>query len=244
MRVITDNRRLPRSVLLVLATLGWVSILYLAWVVGGDSWERTQFGLDAMAGRIPELDPFNERYRTHPLITLFHTVPGLLFAILGPIQFMGPIRRRFPVIHRMSGRIFVVVGITSGVAAFIMTLAFPMWGMTLNTFISLGFSAFMVLAFVLAFRHVKARRFADHREWMIRAFAAGMSVAFFRVVLNDVLPQLGIQDFDTRWNIVTQTSFPIVLGIAELWIRATRRKDRDAAPAVSGASTATSASSP
>lgn len=231
MRVITENRRLPRNVLLALAALGWVAILYLAWVVGQDSWERTRFSLDAMGGAIPELDPFNERYRTSPLLTLFHTVPGLLFAILGPLQFMGSIRRRFPRVHRISGRIFVVIGITSGIAAFLMTLRFPIWGMPLNLVISGGFALFMVYAFANAFRHVRARRFADHREWMIRGFAAGMSVAFFRVMLDDVLPRVGMESFDLRWNTVVAISFPITVGVAELWIRATRRRDRSTGPA-------------
>lgn len=226
MRVITDNRRLPRKLLLVLAGLGWVSLAYLAWVVGQDSWERTQFGLDAMSGVIPELDPFNERYRTGPVLTLFHTVPGLLFVTLGPLQFMGVVRRRFPLLHRASGRIFLVIGVTSGIAAFLMTLRFPIWGMPLNLVISGGFALFMVFAFLNAFRHVKARRFADHREWMIRGFAAGMSVAVFRVLLDDVLPRLGMESFDLRWNTVVVVSFPVTLGVAELWIRATRRGAR------------------
>ncbi|TVP85329.1 MAG: DUF2306 domain-containing protein [Thioalkalivibrio sp.] len=226
MRVIDGNRRLPRNVLLALSAAGWISLLYLAWVVGGDSWDRTQFSLRAMAGALPELDPFSERYRTRPLLTLFHTIPGLLFAILGPIQFMGPVRRRFPVLHRISGRIFVVIGITCGIAAFIMTLRFPIWGMTANLVTSSAFALFMVFAFVTAFRHVKARRFAQHREWMIRGFAAGMSVAFFRVMLSDVLPLMGIANFDIRWNITASISFPITVGIAELWIRATRKRDR------------------
>lgn len=230
MRVITDNRRLPRKVLLAIAAVGWASLLYLAWVVGRDSWERTRFSLDALGGALPGLDPFNERYRVNPVLTLSHTVPGLLFAVLGPLQFMGFIRRRLPQVHRVSGRVFVVVGITSGVAAFLMTLRFPMWGMPLNLVISGGFALFMVFAFGNAFRHVKARRFADHREWMIRGFAAGMSVAFFRVLLDDVLPGLGMESFDLRWNTVTVISFPMVVGLAELWIRATRRKERPASP--------------
>ncbi len=230
MRVITGNRRLPRTALLALAAVGWVVLLYLAWVVGRDSWTRTSFSFGAMSGAIPELDPFNERYRTQPVLTLFHTIPGVLFAVLGPLQFMGVIRRRFPRFHRVSGRIFVVIGITSGIAAFVMTFRFPFWGMSLNMAISAVFAVFMVFAFVNAVRLARARRFPDHREWMIRGFAAGMSVAFFRVMLNDVLPAAGMENFDLRWNTVTVISFPIVLGVAELWIRATRRRKREDRP--------------
>jgi len=149
----------------------------------------------------------------------------------GSSEFHGAIRRAVPRIHRISGRIFLVIGITSGVAAFVMTLRFPMWGALQNTAISLFFSVFMVFAFVNAFRHVKNRRFDVHREWMIRGFATGISVAFFRVLLNDVLPRMGMTDFDMRWNTVVAVSFPVLLGCAEFWIRATRPRKKAEAPA-------------
>ncbi len=231
MRVIKDGRRLPKTALQILATLGWAGLLYLCWVVGVDSWERSDFSLGAMQGVIPELDPFNERYRANPGLTLFHTVPGLLFAILGPLQFVGPIRRRLPVVHRFSGALFLLVGITSGIAAFVMTLRFPIWGAGQNTAISLVASVFMVYAFVVAFRHVRGRRFGLHREWMIRGFATGIAVAFFRVLLDDVLPRMGMDDFTTRWNTVVAVSFPVLLLCAELWIRATRPHRPSTAPA-------------
>lgn len=231
MRVIKDNRRLSKSTLTALAGVGWIGILYLAWVVGQDSWERTMFSVAAVQGTLPEMDPFNQRYLENPRLTMLHTIPGLLFAILGPLQFMGPIRRRVPAVHRWSGRVFVLIGITSGVAAFLMTLRFPIWGMTLNTAISLVSSVFMVFAFVQALVHVRARRFGLHREWMIRGFATGMAVALFRVMLNDILPAMGVEDFTTRWNIVVTISFPILLGFAEFWIRATRPGEKRAAPA-------------
>ena len=62
MRVITGSRRLPAPALWALATVGWASVLYLAWVIATDSWDRTMFSVQALAGRLPELDPFNQRY--------------------------------------------------------------------------------------------------------------------------------------------------------------------------------------
>lgn len=224
MRVLTDGRRLPKSALQALAAVGWVVVLYLAWVVGRDSWERSMFSFAAIQGALPEVDPFNQRYVDHPWLTLGHTIPGLLFAILGPLQFMGEIRRRAPKVHRVSGRVFVVIGIASGVAAFLITFRFPIWGWTWNNSISALASVFMVFAFVNAIRHVKARRYTVHREWMMRGFATGIAVALFRVMLNDILPAVGMASFDARWNTVVWTSFPICLIVAELWIRATRPK--------------------
>lgn len=231
MRVITDGRRLPKVALLALAIPGWAFLVYLAWLVGRDSWERTMFSVAAIQGALPELDPFNQRYVANPRLTMLHTIPGLLFATLGPLQFMGPIRRRVPKLHRMSGRVFLVIGITSGIAAFLMTFRFPIWGWTGNASIAALASVFMVFSFVNAFRHVKARRYTVHREWMIRGFTTGIAVAFFRFMLDDVLPRAGMESFDAMWNTVVWISFPICLGVAELWIRATRPKAAAASPA-------------
>ena len=47
MRVIRENLRLPESALQALATVGWAGVLYLAYVLGLDCWERTQFSIQA-----------------------------------------------------------------------------------------------------------------------------------------------------------------------------------------------------
>ncbi len=222
MHIITDTKRLPKPALLIIAAVGWVCVLYLCKVVGVDSWERAQFALATLQGQMPpSLDPFNDRYLAHPWQTLAHCVTGLIFAVLGPLQFVAPLRRKFPLIHRISGRIFLPVGIVSGVAAFAMGLSFPVWGAKHNVAIVVVSSAFMVFAFVNAFRLVRARQYARHREWMMRGFATGLGVALFRVGLNDVLPPLGY-DFNQAWDIVMVASFPLILAAAEAWIRLTR----------------------
>ncbi len=81
--IITKNQRLPKPVLLIIASIGWVMVLYLAWEVLQDSWERTKFSMAALAGKIPEINPFVDRYTDHPWQTLAHTIPGVVFSILG-----------------------------------------------------------------------------------------------------------------------------------------------------------------
>ena len=223
MKVISGNQRLPAPVLQALATLGWIAVIYLAYVVAKDSWVRTMFAITGLQGGLPQMDPFNQRYVANLPLTLFHTVTGIAFAILGPLQFMSPIRRHAPKLHRISGRIFLTIGMVSGLSAIAMGFRFPMWGWAANQWISLAMGVFMVFAFAKAFLHVRARRFNLHREWMIRGFATGLSVALFRFVLRDVLQRNGME-FTESWNIVTATSAPIMLIIAELWIRSTRPK--------------------
>lgn len=221
MQIITDSKRLPKPVLMVIATIGWALVVYLSWEVLRDSWDRSRFALDALAGRIPALDPFNDRYTAHPYQTLAHTAAGVIFATLGPLQFVAPLRRRFPRVHRVSGYIFLPFGILSGVAAAAITLSFPIWGASYHQLIGTGWSIFMVFAFVNALIHVRNRNFLLHREWMMRGFATGLAVAVFRVILDDVLVPMGYS-FDQRWAIVMVVSLPITLGATEFWIRATR----------------------
>lgn len=235
MQIITDRKRLPKRALLVIATIGWALVVYLCWEVLRDSWERSRYALDAIAGKIPGLDPFNDRYTAHPYQTLAHTVAGVIFATLGPLQFVAPLRRRFPRVHRVSGYVFLPFGILSGIAAAAMALSFPVWGASYHQLISTAWSIFMVFAFVNAFNHVRNRNFLLHREWMMRGFATGLAVAVFRVILDDVLVPMGYS-FDQRWAIVMVVSLPITLAATEFWIRVTRPRQLSA-----GARLATSA---
>ena len=224
MKIITDHKVAPKPLLLVIATIGWGFLLYLAWVVLGDSIERTGFAIAALKGEVPaEINPFIDRYTANPWQTIAHCVTGALFAVLGPLQFAAPLRRKFPKVHRISGRIFLPVGIVCGIYALAMSLSFPMWGYSYNQWIGVVASLFMIFAFVNAFRLVRQRQFMAHREWMLRGFSIGMGVALFRILLGDVLQPMGMS-FNDGWNIVTAISFPATLIAAEVWIRLTRPK--------------------
>ncbi len=222
--IIRDNLRLPKTALQIIATLGWITLLYLAWVILSDSLERSHFAIGAIAGQIPaEINPFIDRYTAHPWQTLAHTGAGIVFAVLGPMQFMSPIRDNFPVIHRVTGRIFLPFGILSGVAALIIGISFPVWGKGWNQAITTIAALFMTFAFIKAFLHIRKREIPVHRRWMMRGFAVGMGVALFRVGLDDILQPMGYS-FNDSWNIVLATSFPITLAAAEFWIWATKPK--------------------
>src|SRR6266853_1578685 len=57
-----------------------------------------------LAARFAALDDLFARF---PILTLVHILPGLLFMVLGPLQFRSAIRARHLRWHRWSGRIFV-----------------------------------------------------------------------------------------------------------------------------------------
>lgn len=227
--IIQDNKNLPKPALQVLAVVGWLIMAWMVWTIVNSSIMRSYFSIGALAGQIPELDPFNERYRQNPWLTMMHTAPGILFAILGPIQFMTPVRNRFRKAHRISGRVFLVIGMLSGISALLITFVFPMFGTGRNVPIASIWALWMLFSFVMAFRNVKNRNFLAHREWMIRGFIAGMAVSVFRILQGYVFAPLGY-DFNASWDVVVWLAPAICIPAAEFWIWATKPKKRERQP--------------
>jgi hypothetical protein len=81
-----------------------------------------------------------------------------------------------------------------------------------------------LFALVKGFLHVRAGRVALHREWMIRAFAVGLSIATMRLIF---VPALMIGSTHAQITALSVLSFAAAFilntTVAELWIRATRR---------------------
>ena len=59
----------------------------------------------------------DDLFAHYPRLTLIHIVPGILFMILGPLQFRATIRARHLRWHRLSGRAFVICGLVIGISA-------------------------------------------------------------------------------------------------------------------------------
>ena len=59
-------------------------------------------------------------FAAHPFLTLTHIVPGLLFMLLAPLQFIKKLRNNYPKVHRTIGYIVLVCGLIIGSTALIM----------------------------------------------------------------------------------------------------------------------------
>jgi hypothetical protein len=165
---------------------------------------------------------FNERYYAHPYLTLLHIVPGFLFMTLGPMQFIAAIRNRWLNFHRWCGRIYLVASLVGVLSALVIVPVMPVFGsFTARVAVIFGASLFLV-SLVKGYLHIRRFEIAEHREWMIRAFAIGLGISTFRVALP-VLMLLGAS-FTEAWDTVTWLGFAINLVIAEVWINLTRRE--------------------
>ena len=178
------------------------------------------------AAQFSALDDVFARY---PILTLVHIVPGLLFMVLGPLQFSSKIRARYLRWHRLSGRVFVVCGLVIGVSALVMSFGMPAIGGARQATATTVFAAIFLFALCRAFWHIRRREIKLHREWMIRAFAIGLAVATIR-------PIVGIFFATSRFSGLTPyqffgTAFWIGFTLhtiaAESWIRWTRPRELD-----------------
>jgi uncharacterized membrane protein len=186
-------------------------------------------------GPFGALDDIFARY---PRLTLLHIIPGLLFVVLGPIQFSAALRRRYRRWHRWSGRVLLLCGLVIGGSALVMSVAMPAMGGAAQATATLLFGAFFLIALALGFRSIRRGNLVRHREWMIRAFSTGLAVATIRPIVGLLFATSGLSGLTSEqfFGIGFWLGFVLHLIAAEGWIRWTR--SIAAAPGLRGAGSA------
>lgn len=166
------------------------------------------------SGVLPE-DAGDAAYVRHPFIAVLHLVPGVAFTLLGPIQFMPGIRRRWPVVHRWSGRVFIVSGVLVAVTAMVVSAVFPPVGGLFKSSAVYLFSIAQLVTLGVALRAVLRCDIPRHRAWMIRAFAIGLGVATMRLYFIPVLLLFGVPG-DFSIGLGMWVGFGVNVVVAEL----------------------------
>jgi uncharacterized membrane protein len=173
--------------------------------------------------RLAQLAAMDDLFARYPVLTLVHIVPGMLFMILGPLQFSPGIRARHLRWHRFSGRVFVVCGLVIGISAVVMSFGMPAIGGVNQAAATALFGVFFLFALSRAFWHIRLRQIALHREWMIRAFAIGLAVATIRPIIGIFFATSPLSGLTPRefFGIAFWIGFVLHLIAAEAWIRIT-----------------------
>src|SRR6202795_170005 len=173
-----------------------------------------------VAAQFAKLDDLFAHY---PILTLVHIVPGLLFMLLGPLQFSSTIRARHLRWHRINGRIFVICGAVIGISALVMSLGMPAIGGLNQAAATTLFATFFLFALCKAFWHIQRREVALHREWMIRSFSVGLAVATIRPIIGMFFATRRFSGLTPHefFGIAFWIGFVLHLIAAEAWIRAT-----------------------
>lgn len=137
------------------------------------------------------------RFTVAPVAWWLHAVAGAAFGLAGPLQFVLAMQRRFGRLHRVSGRVFMLAGVTLGLSGLVMLARVPQISTSLMDVSRATFSLALLAALMLSLAAIHARDIARHRAWAIRAYAIGMgsgtvALVFFPIYIVTGEPPMGL----------------------------------------------------
>lgn len=200
--------------LLLLGSVVVVSATMSLWMMG-----------KSLASGVLPVDPGEANYVKHALISAMHFVPGLAFTLIGPIQFMPQVRRRWPALHRWSGRVFVLAGLSVAITAMGFNLFFPPVGGVFKAAAVYVFSVAQIVALVIAMRAILSKDVVRHRAWMLRAFAIGLGVSTMRFYFIPMYALFGLPS-NFHIGLGMWIGFGVNVVVAEFILRRERRVQR------------------
>ena len=123
------------------------------------------------------------RLAVAPLSLFLHALAGMLFGLLGPLQFVRALARRFGALHRLSGRAFVLAGMVMALSGLGLLLRVESIATHWLDAARAIFGLALLATLALGLRAAMDRRIEAHRAWMIRAYAVGMGGATVGLVM-------------------------------------------------------------
>ncbi|QXP59516.1 DUF2306 domain-containing protein [Olleya sp. HaHaR_3_96] len=154
----------------------------------------------------------------HYKIAFFsHVYSSLLIIILGLTQFSKTIRQRFGFIHKLSGKLYVLL---------VLLIASPS-GLIMAYYANGGyigqvsFAILSILWFVFTlqgFQYIKKGNYQKHKHFMIRSYALTLSAISLRLFKFGIVTLFELPPMDT-YKIVSVLGWTVNLVIAEVIIR-------------------------
>jgi uncharacterized membrane protein len=150
---VPSTRRSWPLIVLGLVTVGMVVYLLSAYVPP-----------DMSTSRVPP------RSSLHYVLLVTHIFTAAVAALAGIIQFLPWVRRRHPAVHRWTGRAYFFLGVfPSSVVAIPVAVLGPFGSANQAALVLLD--VLWIITGIAGYRAIRARRYADHRRWMIRNYA-------------------------------------------------------------------------
>jgi uncharacterized membrane protein len=160
-------------------------------------------------------------FARHVTLTLIHILPGALFLVLAPLQFVPGIRAKHLRLHRWMGRVLLISGLIIGTSALVMSYTMNIGG-TNETAATTLYGILFLICLMQAYRYIRRKEVARHREWMIRAYGIGLGVATTRPIVGMFFAfrRLAPHEF---FGIAFWLGFTITAVAAEGWVEYTRQ---------------------
>lgn len=193
-----DETRPRRRLTYWLAGFGWVIMALACLYIVGMVSEYLTFDPEVyFAGQ-------RENYLRVEVALGVHVLSGMLALLIGPLQFLGPLRRQFVRLHRFLGATYVASATALGVSGLILAPTAYTGLVAVAGFTVLDLA--MLFTTWTAVRMIVVGRYADHRRWMIRSFSLILAGVMLRVLLlaHHMLTSAGIIDvsFETAYAAV------------------------------------------
>jgi hypothetical protein len=190
---------------------GFAALILLAFYISNTSIQRYLIGSEAGP------PPIVANAFANPWLAI-HVAGAVLALVAGPFQFLGAIRTRWPAIHRATGYTYMAASAVGVPAGLILS-----FGATAGVVAGSGFAALGVLTFYFTaqgLRTALARRFDEHREWMLRSYAMTAAAITLRLMIPaSFVLEL---DFTQSYRAIAWACWLINLAGVEYYIRRTR----------------------
>ena len=157
------------------------------------------------------------KFAVVPVSMFVHSLGGMLFGLLGPLQFAGVLKRRFGRLHRITGRIFVVSGLMLGLSSLQLLAEFPDASTWVLISARLAAGLGLSLALIWAIFAIRRGNVEQHRAWMIRAYAVGMGAATISFIMLPIYLITGKPVEGYAADLLFVASWVINIAIAE-WV--------------------------
>ncbi|MEM0910409.1 MAG: DUF2306 domain-containing protein [Pseudomonadota bacterium] len=104
------------------------------------------------------------------MMLYFHIAGAAILSTSGILQLVPSLRQRYPIFHRLNGRLFMIMGLAGALTGLYLT-----WlrGTRLDDLGAMGISingVLIIVAIYLAWRYAIERKYAQHQRWAIHSF--------------------------------------------------------------------------
>jgi uncharacterized membrane protein len=159
------------------------------------------------------------RLASVPVAFFLHSLAGLLFGVLGPLQFVRALRLRFGTLHRLTGRVFVLAGAGLALSGLALLLQVESIATGLLDAARGAFGLALIAALVLGVAAARTRDMPRHRTWMIRAYAIGMGTGTVALVMFPIYLITGAPPMGLASDIVVVGTWLLNIALGEWVVR-------------------------
>ena len=122
-----------------------------------------------------------------------HRVLGAIYLVIGLLQFNISFRNKFIGLHRLLGKIFILLTLTAGASAIILVLFVPFSG-PLESIPVFLFATIMLYSIYRAYKHIRKKEIMQHKAWMLKTYAIGLGIVPLRIIAFILLNTTTIED--------------------------------------------------